>query len=143
MYCSSCGTENTSEGNFCSSCGNEFRYTTETEEKTIMESLCRRLEGRFNPSGKLILTNKKFIFYKHSILKISILGPLSILTKKNADIVIPINSISRLEEVSKGKAILRNNNFLTITQKDGQSYEFSTDKYMDWENTFKKILSDI
>ena len=55
------------------------------EEKILIEGLCNRVKGAFVENGHAVLTNKRFIYSKHSLTKIAAMGVLVNLTKGDFD----------------------------------------------------------
>ena len=100
MFCSNCGAELNENSNFCSNCGqpitsnNTANSDSSDEEIAIKEGLCNRVKSKlFVQNGHGLLTNKRFIYSKHSFAKIAVMGVLVNLTKGSYDFDIPISDI--------------------------------------------------
>ncbi|MFA5523139.1 MAG: hypothetical protein WDA24_02170 [Tissierellales bacterium] len=107
------------------------------EEKIIMQGLANRIKGTFNvQNGHGILTNQRFIYSKHNLAKIAVMGVLVNLTEGDYEFHIPV---SEIKEVTRGKQGL-SKNVLVITQNNGEVYKFAVTKYMEWEIAFKNLL---
>lgn len=107
------------------------------EEKILVEGLCNRVKSAlFVQNGHGVLTNKRFIYSKHSFSKLMVMGVLSNLTKGDYEFDI---SISDIKCVSRGKQGI-SNNVIVIETKSEDTYKFVVTKYMEWEIAFKNLL---
>lgn len=108
------------------------------EEKVLMEGLCKPFKNKIAVhTGKGILTNKRFIFCKHSVAKTLAIGVLVNFTKGDFEYDIPMENIKEFKIISKG--IL--GNILNISLKDGSEKNYGILKAIDWEIAFKNALN--
>ncbi len=101
MFCSNCGSKLDDNAKFCNNCGNKVgtisisAQNDSNEEIVIKEGLCNRVKSRlFVENGHGLLTNKRFIYSKHSLAKIALIDVLVNLTKGDYDFDIPVDNIS-------------------------------------------------
>lgn len=143
MFCSNCGAELNENSNFCSNCGqpvvsnNKVASTSSDEEITIKEGLCNRVKSKlFVQNGHGLLTNKRFIYSKHSFAKIAVMGVLVNLTKGSYDFDIPISDIKEIKDGRQGisKTII-------ICTKSGEEYNFYFKDREKWLFEFKNIIN--
>ena len=143
MFCSNCGAELNENSNFCSNCGqpivsnNKATSTSSDEEIAIKEGLCNRVKSKlFVQNGHGLLTNKRFIYSKHSFAKISVMGVLVNLTKGSYDFDIPISDIKEIKDGRQGisKTII-------ICTKSGEEYNFYFKDREKWLFEFKNIIN--
>lgn len=136
MYCINCGEELQKDAVFCQKCGNRVEINTfekNTEENTqeiiIIQGLCNRVKNPlFVQNGNAILTNKRFIYLKHSLAKVLAAGVLVNLTKGNYDFDIPIKEISSIEDGRQGVS-----KTIIINTKSGERYNFYFTKREEWK----------
>lgn len=108
------------------------------EEKVLMEGVANPItHGMALQNGKGVLTNKRFIYCKHKLLKTITIGLLINLTKGDFEYDIPLETIEKFEIESKG---IRGN-YLCIYIKDGTMRKYGILKALDWEIAFKNALS--
>lgn len=90
-----------------------------------MEGICNPLssKGFANKNGKGILTNKRFIFCKHSIAKVLAIGIWVNLTDGDYEYDIPVENI---ESVDVRRHMLGHAMF--ITTKDGETKGYGITK---------------
>lgn len=143
MFCSNCGAELNENSNFCSNCGqpivsnNKATSTSSDEEIAIKEGLCNRVKSKlFVQNGHGLLTNKRFIYSKHSFAKIAVMGVLVNLTKGSYDFDIPISDIKEIKDGRQGisKTII-------ICTKSGEEYNFYFKDREKWLFEFKNIIN--
>ncbi|WP_410074607.1 zinc ribbon domain-containing protein [Anaerostipes sp.] len=143
MFCSNCGAELNENSNFCSNCGqpvvsnNKVASTSSDEEIAIKEGLCNRVKSKlFVQNGHGLLTNKRFIYSKHSFAKIAVMGVLVNLTKGSYDFDIPISDIKEIKDGRQGisKTII-------ICTKSGEEYNFYFKDREKWLFEFKNIIN--
>ena len=143
MFCSNCGAELNENSNFCSNCGqpivsnNKATSTSSDEEIAIKEGLCNRVKSKlFVQNGHGLLTNKRFIYSKHSVLKTVAIGLLVNLTKGSYDFDIPISDIKEIKDGRQGisKTII-------ICTKSGEEYNFYFKDREKWLFEFKNIIN--
>ena len=142
MYCTKCGKLLEDTANFCSSCGHPVRGgaapAQEAPEKEIVikEGLCNRVKSKlFVENGHGLLTNKRFIYAKHSLAKIAAMGVLVNLTKGSYDFDIPVKEIACLREGRQGisKTII-------ICTKAGEEFQFYFTDKLRWEIEFNNLI---
>lgn len=104
------------------------------QETIILQGLCNRIKGAFVENGHAMLTNQRFIYSKHSLAKIAVMGALVNLTKGDFDFDIPITAIKDIEET---KRLM--NKVLVIRTKDTE-YKFFFTKLEEWKIAFSNAL---
>ncbi|WP_417301183.1 SHOCT domain-containing protein [Enterocloster sp.] len=107
------------------------------EEKILIEGLCNRVKGAFVENGHAMLTNKRFIYSKHSLTKIAAMGVLVNLTKGDFDFEIKIEDI---KEVSEAKRLF--DKILVVSTMSGDEYKFFFTKLEEWKIHFNNLLSN-
>lgn len=107
------------------------------EEKILIEGLCNRVKGAFVENGHAMLTNKRFIYSKHSLTKIAAMGVLVNLTKGDFDFEIKIEDI---KEVSEAKRLF--DKILVVSTMSGDEYKFFFTKLEEWKVHFNNLLSN-
>lgn len=107
------------------------------EEKILIEGLCNRVKGAFVENGHAMLTNKRFIYSKHSLTKIAAMGVLVNLTKGDFDFEIKIEDI---KEVSEAKRLF--DKILVVSTMSGDEYKFFFTKLEEWKIHFNNRLSN-
>ena len=107
------------------------------EEKILIEGLCNRVKGAFVENGHAMLTNKRFIYSKHSLTKIAAMGVLVNLTKGDFDFEIKIDDI---KEVSEAKRLF--DKILVVSTMSGDEYKFFFTKLEEWKIHFNNLLSN-
>lgn len=107
------------------------------EEKILIEGLCNRVKGAFVENGHAMLTNKRFIYSKHSPTKIAAMGVLVNLTKGDFDFEIKIEDI---KEVSEAKRLF--DKILVVSTMSGDEYKFFFTKLEEWKIHFNNLLSN-
>ena len=107
------------------------------EEKILIEGLCNRVKGAFVENGHAMLTNKRFIYSKHSLTKIAAMGVLVNLTKGDYDFEIKIEDI---KEVSEAKRLF--DKILVVSTMSGDEYKFFFTKLEEWKIHFNNLLSN-
>lgn len=107
------------------------------EEKILIEGLCNRVKGAFVENGHAMLTNKRFIYSKHSLTKIAAMGVLVNLTKGDFDFEIKIEDI---KEVSEAKRLF--DKILVVSTMSGDEYKFFFTKLEEWMIHFNNLLSN-
>ena len=142
MFCSKCGKEIEEGAKFCSGCGTAIDTVTnatapeDNSETIIKEGLCNRVKSKlFVQNGHGMLTNKRFIYSKHSLASIATMGVLVNLTSGTYDFEILISDIANMREGRQGisKTII-------LTTKSGEEYNFYFNEREKWEAEFKKLI---
>ena len=143
MFCSNCGAELNENSNFCSNCGqpivsnNKATSTSSDEEIAIKEGLCNRVKSKlFVQNGHGLLTNKRFIYSKHSFAKIAVMGVLVNLTKGSYDFDIPISDIKEIKDGRQGISTT-----IIICTTSGEEYNFYFKDREKWLFEFKNIIN--
>jgi hypothetical protein len=94
-----------------------------------MQGLCNRVKSKlYVQNGKAMLTNKRFIYLKHSFAKILLMGALVNLTSGDIDFDISLSDILNIEDGRQGfsKPII-------INMKDGSKYNFYFTNREEWK----------
>jgi len=143
MFCKECGIELPDNSKFCPNCGTSISDAIATskeadneQEIIVMKGLCNRVK---NPllvqNGNAILTNKRFIYLKHSLAKTMAIGVFINLTKGSYDFDIPLDNIASIEDGRQGisKTII-------INTKDGQKYNFYVTNREEWKIHLQNAL---
>lgn len=140
MYCPNCGKQIEDDSKFCKSCGNKINshssQINDEKEIVIKEGLCNRVKSKlFVQNGHGMLTNKRFIYSKHSLAKIAAMGILVNLTKGSYDFEIAISDIKEIKEGRQGisKTII-------ICTKSGEEYNFYFTDKQKWEIEFTNLI---
>ena len=106
------------------------------EEKILMEGITNQVAGLVVKNGHGILTTKRFIYSKHSMAKIMVMGVLVNATKGSYEYDIP------LEDIATATADrFRLGHALTITKKDGTVFKYGIVKPKEWQAAFDKALA--
>lgn len=109
------------------------------EERVLIEGVANSIKSKFFvENGHGILTNKRFIYCKHSLAKIFAMGLLINLTKGDYEYDIPIENIAKYEIINKG---IRGN-ILCIYSRDGDIHKYGILKALDWKIAFDNVLSE-
>ena len=140
MFCSKCGKQIEDNAVFCSVCGNkvgaEIQQSSEDREIVLKEGLCNRIKSKlFVENGHGLLTNKRFIYSKHSLAQIAVMGVLVNATKGDYDFEIQVESITGIREGRQGisKTII-------ICTKTGEEFNFYFNDMLKWEIEFKNLI---
>lgn len=141
MYCSNCGTQLPPDSNFCNNCGAKINtsHSHNESETIIMKGLCNRVKSPlFVQNGNAILTNRRFIYLKHSLAKTMVIGAFINLTEGSYDFDIPLSNILNLEDGRQGisKTII-------INTKNGERYNFYFTNREEWKIKIQDALDTI
>lgn len=142
MFCSNCGCKLEEGVKFCSQCGISIEpHSTPTkqtdDEIILMQGLCNRVKNPLSvQNGNAILTNKRFIYLKHSLAKTFVIGAFVNLTKGSYDFDIPNNEIASIEDGRQGisKTII-------INTKSGEKYNFYVTNREEWKIKLQNVIS--
>lgn len=131
MYCSNCGAELASDSFFCNKCGSKIGDSLDhiKPETILMKGICNRVKSAlFVENGNAMLTNKRFIYLKHSLAKTMVIGAFVNFTKGSYDFDIPLADISSIEDGRQGisKTII-------INIKNGEKYNFYVTNREEWK----------
>lgn len=138
INCPECGKEISDKATNCPNCGYPINNVTDNQEKIIMSGLCNRVKSTlFVQNGSALLTNKRFIYMKHSLPKTFVLGAFVNLTKGDFEFDIPINQISSIEDGRQGIS-----KTLIINTMDGIKYNFYFTKREEWKIAFGNLLNN-
>lgn len=143
MYCSNCGNQLADGARFCSSCGAPVSGQPAPTEQAgdeiiIMQGLCNRVKSPLLvQNGNAMLTNKRFIYLKHSLAKIFVIGAAVNLTKGSYDFDIPISNIESIEDGRQGisKTII-------INTKNGEKYNFYVTNREEWKIKLQNVIDN-
>lgn len=138
MFCPNCGVQIDGSPAFCSRCGYNLSGNVQSEEKetVLKEGLCNRVKSKFFvENGHGYLTNKRFIYSRHSIGKTLVMGVFVNLTKGDYDFEIPVSEISEIADGQQGfsKTII-------IRTKSGQEYNFYFSDRQRWIIEFGNVI---
>lgn len=141
MYYSNCGSELASDSLFCNKCGSKIDSSLDhnDSETILMKGICNRVKSAFFvENGNAILTNKRFIYLKHSLAKTMVIGAFVNFTKGSYDFEIPLANISRIENGHQGisKTII-------INTKDGEKYNFYVTNREEWIIRIQSVLDTL
>ena len=142
MFCSNCGNKLDDNAKFCSNCGNQAgtismpKLNNSDKEIVIKEGLCNRIKSKlFVENGHGLLTNKRFIYSKHSLAKIAVMGVLVNLTKGDYEFDIPVDNISHIKEGRQGFS-----NTIIVCTKTGEEFNFYFTDKLKWEIEFQNLI---
>lgn len=148
MYCSKCGKPLSDGAAFCSYCGapvvdpvikpaaGDDLAINDGREIVIKEGLCNRVKSKFFvQNGHGLLTNKRFIYSKHSLGKILVTGAFVNLTKGSYEFEIPIDDIAELADGRQGVS-----KTIIIRTKSGEEYNFYFSDRQVWLIEFGNLI---
>lgn len=146
MFCVKCGTSLSEDLYFCSKCGAKVESEVQkTEsplnqpEKVIMEGLCNRVKNKlYVQNGKALLTNHRFIYLKHTLIKTIAVGILVNLTSGDFDFDIPLTEILSIEDGRQGLS-----KTIIINTKSGEMYNFYFTKREEWKIAIQSAMQSI
>lgn len=100
------------------------------QEKVLMEGVANPLSknGFATKNGHGVLTTKRFIYSKHSLAKIFVIGIFVNATKGTYDYELPMEDIASADT---GKHLL--GHAMTIIKKDGTTLKYGIMKPLDWK----------
>jgi len=114
----------------------ESDSSNEEIETVLIEGECNQIIDGLQTMGKAQLTNKRFIYFKHSTGKLLAFGVLSaLLTSGKHDYELLISEISNVEF---GRWRLAKT--VTIYTKSGNQYIFGVTKHEKWKDAFAKVI---
>lgn len=142
MFCSNCGNKLEDNAKFCSSCGSPVGAQTSAPEQIedeiiLMQGLCNRVKSPLVvQNGNAILTNKRFVYLKHSLAKTLVIGAFVNLTKGSYDFDIQNSDIASIEDGRQGisKTII-------INTKSGEKYNFYVTNREEWKIKLQNVIS--
>ena len=103
-------------------------------EQIILQGLCNQVKGAVVENGHGMLTNQRFIYSKHSLAHIAVMGALVNLTRGDFDFDIPLADITEVEETKRLFSKI-----LVIHTKDAE-YRFFFTKLEEWKIAFANAL---
>ena len=143
MFCHKCGKPLAEGAIFCSYCGCRVvadpvcESPGDDREIIIKEGLCNRVKSKlFVQNGHGTLTNKRFIYSKHSLAKIAVMGVFVNLTKGSFDFDIPVSEISGLRDGRQGVS-----KTIIITTKTGEEFNFYFTDREKWKIELNNVIS--
>lgn len=129
IKCPECGNNVSDKAITCPHCGYPINAPNEKKETIIMSGVCNRVKSTlFVQNGSAMLTNKRFIYMKHSLPKTFVLGAFVNLTKGDFDFDIQLESIASIEDGRQGIS-----KTIVINTKDGERYNFYFAKREEWK----------
>lgn len=107
------------------------------EERVLMEGIANQVAGLAVKNGHGVLTNRRFIYSKHSLAKIAVMGALVNLTKGSYEYDIPLEDIATAaaERFRLGHA-------LVITKKDGTVLKYGIAKPKEWQAAIDEAMRE-
>lgn len=107
------------------------------EEKVLMEGIANQVAGLVVKNGHGVLTSRRFIYSKHSLAKIAVMGALVNLTKGSYEYDIPLENIATAtaERFRLGHA-------LVITKKDGAVLKYGIAKPKEWQAAIDRAMQE-
>jgi len=106
------------------------------EEKIIIQGTCNRIKGAMVQNGHGTLTNQRFIYSKHGLAKIALMGLLVNLTQGDYEFDIPVSDIV---SVTEKKRLF--DKTLVITTNSGTEYQFYFTKRMEWQIALSNAIN--
>ena len=70
-------------------------------EQIILQGLCNQVKGAVVENGHGMLTNQRFIYSKHSLAHIAVMGAFVNLTRGDFEFDIPLADITEVEETKR------------------------------------------
>lgn len=138
IKCPECNKEVSDRASQCPNCGypiNDQNVVVQ-DEIILMQGVCNRIKSKFFvQNGNALLTNKRFIYSKHSLAKIATIGVLSNLTRGSYEFEIPINDIVSIEDSRHGVS-----KTLTVNVKNEEPYKFYFSKLEEWKIHFNNLI---
>lgn len=108
------------------------------EERILIQGLCNRVKNPlYVENGHGMLTNQRFIYSKHNLAKIAVMGLLVNLTKGDFEFDIPILEIKSVIQGRQGVS----KNVIVITTIKGDTFKFAVTKYQEWDIAFRNAMS--
>lgn len=114
----------------------EVSQNNDDNEIVIKEGLCNRIKKGFVQNGHGTLTNKRFIYSKHSIAKIVAVGMLVNLTKGSYEFEIAISDIKEIKDGRHGFS-----DTIIICTKSGEEYNFYFTDRQIWKIEFENLIA--
>lgn len=107
------------------------------EERVLMEGIANQVAGLAVKNGHGVLTNRRFIYSKHSLAKIAVMGALVNLTKGSYEYDIPLEDVA-----TAGAERFRLGHALVITKKDGTVLKYGIAKPKEWQAAIDKAMQE-
>lgn len=138
INCPECKKEISNKAASCPNCGCPIHTVqpqeivnreSEKPEIVLMQGLCNHVKNALLvKNGNGMLTNHRFIYLKHSLIKILVVGALVNLTKGSFEFDIPLDNISSIEDGRQGIS-----KTIVINTKDGKRYNFYFTNREEWK----------
>ena len=106
-------------------------------EKVLMEGTTNLVTGIVVKNGHGVLTSERFIYGKHSLSKIAVMGAITYFTRGSYEYDILLNDIASatVDRFRLGHA-------LTITKTDGTVYKYGIGRPHEWQLAFDNALKN-
>lgn len=104
-------------------------------EQIILQGLCNQVKGAVVENGHGMLTNQRFIYSKHSLAHIAMIGAFVNLTRGDFDFDIPLADITEVKETKRLFSKI-----LVIHTKDAE-YRFFFTKLEEWKIAFNNAIA--
>lgn len=104
-------------------------------EQIILQGLCNQVKGAVVENGHGMLTNQRFIYSKHSLAHIAVMGAFVNLTRGDFEFDIPLADITEVEETKRLFSKI-----LVIHTKNAE-YRFFFTKLEEWKIAFNNALA--
>lgn len=145
MNCHSCGASLSQDANFCRNCGIPVQKAAappseNTEEINLAESACALSIGKSLRAsrGRILLTNRRIIYFKHGVAKTLLMGHAVHLTKGDYDKEIALSDIARFREGRQGI-----NHYLDVFTIQGDHLRIFIYRYEPWITALRGVLPQI
>lgn len=140
MFCSKCGKQLQDDSIFCNGCGAKTvtvkNAAKSSGEVVLMQGLCNRIKSPFYvQNGKAMLTDRRFVYLKHSFVKTLAIGLLVNLTPGEYEFDIPLSEICSIEEGRQGVS-----QTIVINTKSGERYHFYFTNREQWKAAFRNSV---
>lgn len=146
MFCKNCGKPLDDDAKFCPNCGVAVSASAAPAadatpaadpggEAVVREGLCNRVKSKlFVQNGHGVLTNRRFIYGKHTLAKIAAMGVFVNLTKGEYEFDIPLSDIAGIRDGRQGVS-----KTIIITTKSGAEYNFYFTDREKWLADFRRL----
>lgn len=107
------------------------------EEKILLQGVCNRIKGAAVENGHAMLTNMRFIYSKHSLASIAVMGVLVNLTQGSYEFEILLSDITNITEKKRLFSKV-----LQVSTTSGTDYSFYFTKLMEWKIALSNCLPE-